>query len=442
MTGTLPFSLDIADCLADRIGEGGLSTAAFERHLAETAPALETLRAWHEAGDRPFLSLAGRRDDLHKIEVAACRYHEAFDIVVVLGTGGSSLGGQCLTALNQAQFPGIQSDPRLIFMENVDPVGFNELFRAVDPLRTGFIVISKSGATAETIAQFLVCLEAMRDAVDADRLRNHFTIVTRPESNPLRRYGEFRGMRILDHDPNLGGRYSALSVVGLLPAMIAGLDPVAAREGAAAALQACLDGEAEADNGPVAGAALQVGRARECGVASTVTMTYGDRLAPFGLWFRQLWAESLGKAGQGTAPIRAIGTVDQHSQLQLYLDGPRDKLFTILYAGQDDEDRLIAPEQRTEGELDWLVGRSLGELMEASFRATSEALAARGRPVRRLVLPELDARAMGAMMMHFMLETVIAAHVLGVDAFDQPAVEQGKTLTRSYMTKLTPRLEE
>jgi glucose-6-phosphate isomerase len=169
-------------------------------------------------------------------------------------------------------------------------------------------------------------------------------------------------------------------------------------------------------------------------------MSYGDRFAPFGMWFRQLWAESLGKKGLGTVPIRALGTVDQHSQLQLYLDGPNDKLFTMLYAGPGEEDRLIAPESQSESELDWLIGRSLGELLEASYRATSDTLVARGRPVRRFVLPVLDARAMGAMMMHFMLETVIAAHLLGVDPFDQPAVEQGKTLTRRYMTKLTPRL--
>ncbi|MBT5414525.1 MAG: glucose-6-phosphate isomerase, partial [Rhodospirillaceae bacterium] len=272
MTGDLPYTVDIADCLADGPHEGGLSVAAFEACLAEAAPALDALRAWRQAGEHPFLTLPARRDDLDRIEAAARRYHEAFDTVVVLGTGGSSLGGQCLTALCQPQLPGIQSDPRVIFMENVDPTGFNELFRALDLSRTGFIVISKSGGTAETLAQFLVCLDAMREAVDADRLGNHFTIVTRVDSSPLRRYAEFRGMRVLDHDSDLGGRYSALSVVGLLPAMIVGLDPVAAREGAAAVLRACLDGEAEPGNGPLAGAALQVGLARECGVSATVTM--------------------------------------------------------------------------------------------------------------------------------------------------------------------------
>jgi glucose-6-phosphate isomerase len=440
MTAGLPYELDIADCLGDGGETGRLSAAGFESCLAETAPALERLRDWHRAGDRPFLALPARRDDLDLIEAAARRYHEAFDTVVVLGTGGSSLGGQCLAALSQPHLPGIQSDPRVIFMENVDPTGFNELFRALDLPRTGFIVISKSGGTAETLAQFLVCLDAMRQAVDADRLGNHFTIVTRAESSPLRRYAEFRRMRVLVHDADLGGRYSALSVVGLLPAMIVGLDPVAAREGAAAALDACLGGMADAANGPAAGAALQVGLMRERAISATAMMSYGDRFAPFGMWFRQLWAESLGKKGLGTVPIRALGTVDQHSQLQLYLDGPNDKLFTMLYAGPGEEDRLIAPESQSESELDWLIGRSLGELLEASYRATSDTLVARGRPVRRFVLPVLDARAMGAMMMHFMLETVIAAHLLGVDPFDQPAVEQGKTLTRRYMTKLTPRL--
>jgi glucose-6-phosphate isomerase len=162
-------------------------------------------------------------------------------------------------------------------------------------------------------------------------------------------------------------------------------------------------------------------------------MPYVDRLGWFGFWFRQLWAESLGKQGHGTTPIRALGTVDQHSQLQLYLGGPRDKLYTLITAPSAGVGRVVGRAVIGDPALAYLADHSLGDLLDAEARATYETLARNRRPVRLIALERLDEEALGELFMHFMLETMLAAHLIGVDPFDQPAVEEGKVLARQYL---------
>lgn len=419
----------IDNCLADVIGPTGLDCAVFEATLARTGPALEQLRAWRRGGGLPLLALPDARDDLETLAPIAARFREQFDDVVILGTGGSSLGGRCLSALADAGWGPRPGAPRLHFMDNVDPHSFDALFAALDPGRTGLLAISKSGGTTETISQALACF-AWLQAAGAD-LPVHAVAIAEDADNPLRRLGARHGVTVLDHDPGVGGRYSVLSVVGMLPALIAGLDATAIRSGAAAVLEATLSAGNPAESQPAVGAALNVALTETRGIGGAILMPYSDRLAPFAQWFRQLWAESLGKDGKGTTPINAVGTVDQHSQLQLYLDGPVDKLVTIVMteAGGRPLDTAIASDPA----LDYLTGRSLGDLLVASQRGTVDALAAAGRPVRVIAIADVDEAALGALMMHFMLETIIAAHLLGVDPFDQPAVEDGKQRARRYL---------
>ena len=361
------------------------------------------------------MTLAGARDDLEPLGALAEAWRARHDRLVVLGTGGASLGGQALAAVGPDR-------ARLLFLDNGDGDRLDRVLGAPDLDRSGFLVVSKSGATAETLAQALLVLDAAEPA--------NVTVITQPGASPLRRLAERFELQVLDHHPALGGRYSALSLVGLLPALFAGSDGAAARDGAHAVLAAALAAPEHA--APAVGAALAVAAMQARPAASVVLMPYGPDLMPFGLWYRQLWAESLGKKGTGSTPILAPGPVDQHSQLQLFLDGPDDKLFTILEAPDP------AP-RRVDGRLaeaigtGYLGGRSMGELIAAQANATAEMLAQAGRPVRRLSVPAADARAIGALMMHFMLETVVAAHLLGIDPFDQPAVERGKGLVRRYL---------
>ena len=425
------YAQDLSACFADAVGGRGVDRADFAAALAATAPALAAIRAAHRDGSLPLLRLPGTRGDLPELARVAGRYRDRFDRVVALGTGGSSLGGKTLCALADRGFGPLAGAPRIDFAENVDPDGLDAMFAALDLARTGWLAISKSGETAETLAQLLVVLAALaaRGIDAADRV----TALAEPGDNTLRRLAAAHGFPVLDCDPGIGGRYSALSATGLLPATISGLDATAFREGAAAALDPVLAGAEPRSVPPAEGAALAVSLLRRSGIAQTVLMPYADRLADFARWFRQLWAESLGKDGAGTTPIDALGTIDQHSQLQLWLDGPADKLFTLIVLDRAGTGARIGAALAADPALAYIRDRTIGDLMAAEQRATAEVLARNGRPVRVLRLSTLDERAMGALMMHFMLETMIAAHLLGVDPFDQPAVEEGKALTRSYL---------
>jgi glucose-6-phosphate isomerase len=415
------------------IGGNGLSRRACEREMEQALPALRAVKRRHHDGSLPLLRLPAARDDLAALKPHADRLR-GFAHVVILGTGGSSLGGQTLAALADIGFGPPPGTPKLWFMDNVDPATFAELLTRLDLARTAFVPISKSGGTAETLSQLLVVLDALEAKLGKAKLADHLLAITEPKDNALRRIARRVGCPILDHDPGVGGRFSVLSLVGLLPAMVAGLDAVAIREGAASVLEPALAANDAESSAPAVGAALSVALWRERGIATTVLMPYVDRLAYFGLWYRQLWAESLGKKGRGTTPIRAMGTVDQHSQLQLYLDGPADKLFTLIIRETKGEGIPIRRESLDgDKSLDYLAGHSLGDLLLAEANATAATLAKNGRPTRVMRIDRLDERVMGALLMHFMLETIIAADLLRVDAFDQPAVEEGKVLTRQYL---------
>ena len=431
----MPYRQRIESCFAEIIGENGLDRADYDMALGQTEGALAELRARHDAGSLPLLRLPAERGDLDALAAIAKRYGEVFSQVVVLGTGGSSLGGKTLYGLTgDALGVAPPYDPkalRLHFMDNIDPHSFTCLFQALDLAQTGFLVISKSGATPETLTQFLVCFETVSRDLGKKKAAAHFTLIAEPGSNPLRGLGEALGMDVLDHDPGLGGRFSVLSLVGLLPAIMAGVDAVSLREGAAMVLDPILKGAAPQDCPPAVGAALAVALAQTRGVSMTVLMPYLDRLDSFAVWFRQLWAESLGKGGQGTTPIKALGTVDQHSQLQLYLDGPADKMFTLILADVAGSGARVNPALARDPALAWLAGRTMGDLLEAEQQATVETLIRNHRPLRVMDIKHLDEWVMGGLLMHFMLETIIAGHLLGVDAFDQPAVEEGKVLARA-----------
>lgn len=405
----------------------------FDALLAEATDGLDWLRRAHDSGSLPLLRLPARTDDLAPLQAIATRFRRDYDTVVVLGTGGSSLGGKTLYSLVDRGFGPPAGTPRICFMENVDPITFADLQAHIDPARTGVVVISKSGSTAETLTQFLVLLQRLQALLSPAQLARAVVAITEAGDNPLRRLAGRIGAEILEHDPKVGGRYSVLSLVGMLPALIAGLDAAAVRRGAAS-VWATVAGTL-APCPPAVGAALAVAAA-EAGLGTTVLMPYVDRLADFGLWYRQLWAESLGKQGRGTTPVRAMGTVDQHSQMQLYLDGPQDKLFTVLTAPSAGVGDPVDPALADDPRLDYLRRRTLGDLLDAEARATFETLVRNGRPSRAIRLARLDEEAMGALFMHFMLETILAARLLGVDPFDQPAVEEGKVLAREYLGKM------
>lgn len=377
---------------------------------------LETLNKFRETyqkGELPPLSLVEKTEDLQTLKEAVAGFQ--FEDILILGTGGSSLGGQALYALST------QTKPRLHFMDNIDPFTFDAIFKKVDLKKTGVIAISKSGSTVETLMQLLICIERFAK----EGLKDHFLCITEPTDNPLRKIAQSQNWPCYEHPSTVGGRYSCFSIVGLLPAILAGLDVSSFRKGAQDVLRQHLTEECPP---ALKGAALAVHLQKNHQKTLSVMFPYSDQLQLFSLWYCQLWAESLGKEGKGTTPISALGTVDQHSQLQLYLDGPKDKFFTIIapsWTGKGDKVSLpLIPE---------FTGKTMGDLFAAEQKATYETLVRNECPTRLITIDHIDERTLGSLMMHFMIETILTSYLLNVNAFDQPAVEEGKCLAREYL---------
>ena len=409
------------------------SAPDFPATLARTGDALAALRKQHAEGSLPLLRLPEKRDDVSPILGYARLLQENTTDVVWLGTGGSSLGGQTLAQLAGHAVPalGALRKPRLHFIDNLDPSTFEAMLAQLPLVTTRFVAISKSGGTAETLMQTAAVIAALKAAKrdPHDHLLGLSEPIKSGKANGLRDLLSPHNTPMLDHDPGVGGRFSVLSNVGLLPAAVCGLDVGAIRSGAAAALAPVLAGKPPAEVPAAVGAALSVA----CGKPITVMMAYSDQLDRFTKWYVQLWAESLGKDGKGTTPIAALGPVDQHSQLQLYMAGPRDKLFTILTVGAAGRGPRIDAELAKRAHEPGLGGKTIGDLVAAQGRATAETLAKNGCQVRTVHIDTLDEAALGELLMHFMLETIVAAHLLGVDPFDQPAVEEGKVLAKKYL---------
>lgn len=432
----MSYNQDIETCRAREIGDGGVSEGALGAALARLEPALDRLRQAHGDGTMPVLNITQERDDLSEIKAVAEHLSHNFSDVVILGTGGSSLGGKCFAALDRDR-----TAPAIHFLDNVDPDGFLAVLEGLDLTRTSLLIVSKSGSTAETLSQTMVFLPRLIEAVGANGLAACVTVISDPTDDggrvsPLRGLAQNLGLSILDHHSGIGGRFAALTNVGLLPAALAGLSLEKIRAGADAVLSSVLEAATPAEAAPALGAALSIAISEERGLTQTVLMPYLDRLVPFAAWYRQLWAESLGKDGKGTTPLAAQGTIDQHSQLQLWLDGPADKLFTLVCGHSAGSGPALEPLGGEGPELDWLRGRHLGDLLDAEQAATRDSLVARGHPVRMIEVDGADEGTLGALMMHFMLETILAADLLDVDPFGQPAVEDGKILARRKMAEM------
>ncbi len=436
----MPIHQSIDSALEKNIGPHGVAERALNDALGRAGAALDWLRARHADGGLPLLQLPATHDDLVAIRETGRRLAANASDVVFLGTGGSSLGGQTLAQLAGHAVPGVgalRAAPRLHFIDNLDAESFGLLLGRLPHTSTRFVAISKSGGTAETLMQTIAALSAVKAEGLETRIPDIFVGLTEPakpgKRNGLRELLGAHHVPMLDHHTGVGGRFSVLSNTGLLPAAVLDLDIATVREGAGLALAPVLANKKPAEVPAAVGAALSVALAESKGKSISVLMAYADRLERFTHWYVQLWAESLGKNGKGTTPVAALGPVDQHSQVQLFIGGPRDKLFTVVTVD------AVGRGPRIDGELAKLAGepefagKTIGDLVAAEGRATAETLAKNGCPVRAIHLPRLDEETLGELLMHFMLETIIAAHLLGIDAFDQPAVEEGKVLAKKYL---------
>ena len=444
-----PLILDYNNMLAPRLGGRGLAperlAAAAERFRAVHAE----VTAQRESGRLGFFELPYEREVTQQIRRFADGAGQAFDTVVVLGIGGSALG---TLAMQQALLPPHWNEldleardgyPRLYVLDNIDPTTIGPLLDRIDVRRTLFNVVSKSGTTAETMAQFLIVRDRLRATLqDDDAYRRHLLFTTDPEAGVLRRLAREENVATLPIPANVGGRFSVLSAVGLLPAAIVGIDIEALLGGARAMDERCRTDALERNPAGLF-AVLQHLFDVEAGAPIHVMMAYSDRLYGVADWFRQLWAESLGKrrnlrgedVHRGPTPVKALGATDQHSQVQLYMEGPFDKTITFLGVSAFTQDVAIPAAYEQIDSIAYLGGRTLGELLHAEARATADALAREGRANMTLELPELSAHGLGQLFMLLQIATVYAGALYDVDPLDQPGVELGKQLTYGMMRR-------
>lgn len=437
---------DFGNMMAPRL-DGGVTAHALEGALAERFRAAHArFESRKEAGELGFLELPYAAETVEQVRELAEGYGQWFEDVVVLGIGGSGLGPIALRdALlgpfwNQLGAEERDHFPRLHIVDNPDPFTFRGLLQRIDPARTLFNVISKSGTTAETMAQYLVARQRVEEAVGADKARGHFLFTTDPANGVLRRLSDAEGIPALGVPENVGGRFSVLSPVGLLPAAICGIDPDRLLGGAARMLERCRTPELLEN--PAGLFATLLHDADAAGNRRIhVLMPYADRLRSLAAWFQQLWAESLGKALQedgtarptGPTPLAALGATDQHSLLQLLIEGPHDKVVVFVDV-EDTGAEVEIPGRHPEiPALAYLGGHTLGDLLATEREATAEALRREGRPNATFTVRSVSPEVLGELMMLFQIATVYGGALYGVDPLDQPGVELSKKLTYGLM---------
>jgi glucose-6-phosphate isomerase len=410
--------------------QAGLSDVELREGWKGLALARHRLEADWRHGKLGFLELPDREDLVQATLAEADRARSRrCTHAVVLGIGGSALG----TIVLRDALAGELTLPVLHVVDNIDPNPLGALLRRLPLESTCFVVVSKSGETVETLAQYLVAREQLERA----RLdpREHFVFVTDPHRGALRRMAEREGITALPVPANVGGRFSVLSPVGLFPAALCGIDVPSLLAGARAVRDATLLAAPERDPAGAFAMLQWLAHTRK-GRGIHVLMPYWSSLRTLGDWFVQLWAESLGKQDDygnpvGPTPVAALGATDQHSQLQLFVDGPPDKTITFVRVVRPDGDVAIPDPDPAQGEtsLLGLGGRGLADLLDAEYRATAASLAARNRPSMTISLERVDPWHLGGLLMFFQIATAYAGTLYGVNAFDQPGVELGKRLT-------------
>lgn len=429
-------TFDFDHCLADNIGkEHGITKAEWSAYEAGFAKAHATMAAWRGNKDAVFFDMPGEQGMVEAFEAKAAIVRERFDNIVVLGIGGSALGLSCMARSLLAPYYNMLSrderggTPRLFVCDNIDPETIRALFAMLDPRKTFVNVISKSGGTTETMSQFAIARKWLEDAVGG-AWKEHVLASTDPASGKLRAFAREEHIDSFDIPPKLGGRYSVLSAVGLFPAACVGIDIGHVMQGAASMAHACEHPDVSENPGYCIGATSFVLSVKK-GKCVTVMMPYADRLSLFGDWYAQLWAESLGKEGKGQTVVKSLGATDQHSQLQLFMEGPNDKFITFVETATfaDVGFRIEDPFPSFE----YLKGRTLGEILNAERQATARALAHVERPNMTVTLDRVSPASVGELFMVYEVACAYTGALMGINPFNQPGVELGKKLTKDIL---------
>ncbi|TDO94785.1 glucose-6-phosphate isomerase [Halanaerobium saccharolyticum] len=438
----LRLKLDINNVFAEMIGqEHGMTVEELEEAKDKAMKAHQNILEAEAEGKMGFMELPYKQKEVvEELKQTAEELKDKFDNFVVLGIGGSALGNIAVqTAINHPHYNLFEEErngyPRLFVSDNVDPEGVKALLDKLDPEKTLFNVISKSGSTPETMSQFLVARKFVADAVGEENVGEHFIATTSKDSGYLIEIAKREGMKKFFIPDNVGGRFSVLTPVGLLSAAMTGVDIDQLLEGAAYMDQICRKSDFWENPALVNGLIQYL--AYEKGKVMSVMMPYSDRLRDVADWYRQLWAESLGKevdlqgntVNVGPTPIKALGATDQHSQAQLYMEGPFDKIITFLEVENFAEELEIPAAYEDLNGLGYLGGHSFAELINTEKWATELALNKRERMNQTVKVPEVNEFTLGQLFYFFEFQTAVTGELLNINTFNQPGVELGKNYT-------------
>jgi glucose-6-phosphate isomerase len=435
---------DERNLLADMVGRGnGITRAEIERSTAKALKALKSFRKLSDGGVYGFPHLPFQTAAIGAIRKFAGSVRGTFDTVCVVGIGGSALGAWALDCGMRGPHP-VQGAftpdrPRLVILDNVDPDFTHAAMASMDPQRTLVVAIAKSGGTAETVSTFLLVREWLRQALGVGAAA-HIVAVTTEGKGDLFALAQSEGCRTFGIPENVGGRFSVLSPVGLVPAALIGIDIGKLTRGAAEMTHLAWQPDL-AVNLPLRAALCHWLVWTRKAKPIQVAFPYSNRLWGAAFWFRQLWAESLGKARNrkgevvhtGQTPIAALGTTDQHSQVQLYIEGPNDKVFTFWAVNRFAWQGKLPNPRLGLAAFDALGGQSLAKLIGAERRATAAAMTECGRPNCTVTLDRVDESHLGAFLQLMEFQTAFLGELLDIDAFDQEGVELGKKLTYGLM---------
>lgn len=433
--------LKFDNAMAHAVGrQNGLTQREFHQALSSYHRHKKALMQKYESNRLGFINLPLDTETACKISSFAESWRAKVDDFIVIGIGGSCLGNIALhNALcdpnhNLLSRKERNKTSRIHFLDNVDPAKTLSILKIINPHRCMVNVITKSGSTVETLANFLVVADFLKRRL-GNAYASRIVVTTDPEKGFLRTLATEYGFHSFPIPPNVGGRFSVLSPVGLLSAAFSGINIHALLTGARRMREHLLKADSGTHDPAFQFAALNYNLDRRKGKHILVMMPYSERLKELAFWFRQLWAESLGKkysldgrvVETGQTPVAALGTIDQHSQLQLYMEGPRDKVICFVEVAQPQRDVKL-PKIFAGDDVDYLRGRSLGEILRAEKLSTERALTTNGRPNFTVLIPSVTAEHMGALIFFLEMGLAYAGELYNVDAYNEPGVKLGKKI--------------
>jgi len=430
-------SFDTANFFQNKVGAAGLRRADLTRLAGRLDTSRRGLKQDLADGSVGYLSMPERHRDIRASIKAADEISSKFKTLIVLGIGGSDLGARMLVRALRPERGGM--DIRFLGA-NTDPEEIAAVLAEVDLRRCAINIVSKSGGTIEPMSTFLLLRDRLIRRVGRQKHVRHIIATTDDNSGTMRAIADREGYRTLSVPDDIGGRFSALTPVGLFPAACAGIPVRGLLRGMKDVRNNFFRSPARS-NAILKFAGLHYAAYTKQNRNITVLMPYAARLDLFGDWFRQLWAESLGnrwsRSGReinvGLTPVAALGATDQHSQVQLYNEGPQDKLITFIEVEKLRHDFTVP---KTYADLDgvsYLGGHAFSEILHTERMATAKALAQDGKPNGTIYVPNISEQSVGGLMTFFMLATSVMGDLLNVNAYDQPGVEGGKKVIFSSL---------